>query len=199
MSAAEPIHPLAGIARPGRHGANTGTPLRIALPRREFVQVAARRRRGEAVAAVAREALGLELPGPGPGRAAAGAACTAFWTQPNTWLLSATRRGEGALFAALAPLAAHAALVDQSHGLVAVTVAGAAARATLAKGCRLDLHARVFGPGQVAATEIAHSHVLLHQADAVPSFELILEASLAADLWGWLTASAAGFGFEVAA
>ena len=73
-----------------------------------------------------------------------------------------------ALAAALADIAA---VVDQSHGRVAIVIAGAKARAVLAKGTAVDLDPSRFRPGQVAATQMAHVGVHI-TAVAPDAFEL---------------------------
>ena len=140
---------------------------------------------------------GLDLTLPPPGASATAGDLTALWIQPNAWLLSAPRAGEGALLARAAPFAAAAALVDQSHGRCTLGLAGARARAVLAKGCRIDLHPRAFGPGRVAATQIAHLSCLLHQT-AADAYELIVFATLAANALEWLTSAAAEYGYDLA-
>ena len=64
------------------------------------------------------------------------------------------------------------------------------------RGCRLDLHPRVAGPGFCAQTPIAHIGCLLHQVDAVPTFDLVVYAGYAEAFWGWLTQTAAAFGYR---
>jgi len=73
-------------------------------------------------------------------------------------------------------------------------ISGPRTRDVLAKGCILDLHPRVFAPGDVALTMIAHMTVHLVQIDEAPSFELSVFRSLAGSLLHWLTASAEEYG-----
>lgn len=197
MSTAEPLHPLAEIARLGRGGAHGHVPLRITIPRREIVQIAIRRGQMEAAALAMRSAFGLDFPP--PGRAASGPDMIASWVQPGTWLLTAPWSAEGALAERLARiLSGHAAIMDQSHGRVTIAIEGHNARAVLAKGCRLDLHPRAFASGHVASTAIAQVGCLIHQSDASPRFELTIFTSYARPLFHWLTESAAEFGYEIA-
>lgn len=185
MSAPEPTHPLAACAKPGRHGAPGDAPLRVALPRRDMVQVMARRGREDALAEAARAAFGLVLPP--AGQAATGPDATAIWIQPGHWLFAAPRGMEGSLAArAAAAFAGLAAVADQSHGRTTIAVSGPAARRVLARGCRLDLHPRAFGPGRAAATQIAHVGCLIHQTDEAPVFELTVFATLAEPFFHWL-------------
>lgn len=197
MSAVEPIHPLAGIARPGRYGASGPAPLRIETPAREHVQMQIRRGHAVLVAWVMRDNFGITLPEAGRSAEAPGA--TALWTHPGGWLMSAPRIEEGFLVAAIeSAVEGHATVLDQSHGRVTITIEGAMARAVLAKGCRLDLHPREFPPGRVAGTVIAHVNVLLHRPDERPLFEMTVASTLAEPFFHWLTDSAAEYGYEIA-
>lgn len=193
MSAPEPTHPLAAHAAPGRHGAAGEAPLRVTLPPRDIVQVMARRGRADALAEAARASFGLDLPH--AGHAATGKDATAIWIQPGHWLLTAPRGVEGALAArAAAAFAGLAAVADQSHGRLTIAIAGPAAHGVLARGCRLDLHPRAFGPGRAAATQIAHVGCLIHQTDAAPVFELTVFATLAEPFFHWLMEAGAETG-----
>ncbi len=197
VSAVDPLHPLAGIAAPGRHGAPGSAPLRIELPRREIVQIAVRRGHMAVTAAAMRTGFSLELPD--PGRAATGPHATALWLQPSAWMVTAPWRAEGALASELQNvIGGYAAVVDQSHGRVTIAIEGTQARAVLAKGCRLDLHPRAFGPGRVAGTLIAQITCLIHQTDAAPRFELTMFSTLARPFFHWLSESAAEYGYDIA-
>jgi len=197
VSEAEPVHPLAGIAKPGLHGHAGAQPLRISLPARETVQVQLLRGHAAVVAATMRDSFGIEMPE--AGRSAAGPGATALWTQPGCWMLTAPWIGEGVLAAAVrGALEGHATVIDQSHGRITIGIEGEQARAVLAKGCRLDLHPRAFGPGRVASTVIAQVNCLIHQVDATPRFEMTVFSTLAEPFFHWLSESAAEFGYAIA-
>lgn len=196
MSAPEPIHPLAGTPR-GHHGAAGATPLRVALPAREIVQVMLRRGQDAGFATAMRDAFGIGPPG--PGQTTTGNGVTALWIQPGQWLLTAARNGEGLLAArATATFASLAAVADQSHGRTTITLSGAMAREVLSRGCRLDLHPRVFGPGRAANSPIAQIGCLIHQTDDAPSFELTVFSTLAEPFLHWLREAAAPYGADIA-
>ena len=76
-----------------------------------------------------------------------------------------------------------ASVSDQSDSHVLLRVAGVRARDALTKGIMIDLHPRAFGPGDAAATVFGHIPAHLWQLDAVPSYELAVSRSLAADFW----------------
>lgn len=170
MSAPEPTHPLAACRHPG-----------VGLPRRDIVQVMVRRGRDEAFAAAM--ARGFGMAPPATCRSATGAV-TAIWIQPGAFLLTSPESGLAARTAAV--FDAIAAVEDQSHGRTTLTIAGSAARDILARGCRIDLHPRVFGPGCAVTTPIAQIGCLLHQTDDAPTFELTVAATLAEPFFHWL-------------
>ena len=124
---------------------------------------------------------------------------TLLWLGPDEWLavLPDERREEvlSRLRDALAPL--HVAVVDVSHSRAVVELSGAHARSVLRKGCHLDLHPSRFGAGNVAQSKFARCHVLLHQTDDAPAYDLYVHRSFARYLWAWLEDAAAEFGVAV--
>jgi methylglutamate dehydrogenase subunit D len=185
------------ILTPGHYGSNRpdgpGVVLRLRRPL-SIVAIIARRGKTEALAAALRQGSGLELPGPGLSSGKDGRALR--WAGPEQWLALA-EGAEGALYQELAAaLADLAAVFDQSHGRVAIVIAGRKARAVLAKGTAVDLHPSRFRPGQVAMTQMAH--VGVHLTQTRPDvFELLVFRSFAESLFEFLTAMAAEYGYEV--
>jgi sarcosine oxidase subunit gamma len=90
-----------------------------------------------------------------------------------------------------------ASVVDLTGGRLALRLSGKRARDVLAKGCRVDLDPRAFGPGRAAATIIGHVETLVIQADAAPTFDLIVGSSYAASFLDWLQHAAAEYGYEL--
>ncbi len=196
MSAPEPRSALHHVAKPGRYGAASEPRIAIAEKRRSLVQLQTRKDRDGDVERAIRAALALELPP--PQRASTSANTTAIWIQPGMWLLGAPDHAEGELARMIkAAIGDAASIVDQSHGKTVIALAGARARAVLAKGCRLDLHPRVFMPGHAAVTQVAHIGCILHQLDDTPIYELLVPSSFAETFFGWLTHSAAEYGYEI--
>jgi heterotetrameric sarcosine oxidase gamma subunit len=185
--------PLEGPLPAARRGLGPSDAPGVLIAERRglaLVQVLARRGQHEAVAAC----LGLD---PAPGVASGTPAGTVLWLAPGTWTVVAEEVEDGALYQRLLDrLGDLAAVVDQSHGRAVLRLAGSRARDVLAKGCRLDLHPRVFTPGTCAQTVIAQIGVLLHQCDEVPTYDLYVPAGYAVDFFEWLTSSAAEFGFR---
>ena len=71
---------------------------------------------------------------------------------------------------------------------------GPKARDALAKGVPIDLHPRVFRPGDAAVTS-AHIGVHLWQVDDAPTYELIVPRSFAVAFREWFDEAAAEFGY----
>jgi sarcosine oxidase subunit gamma len=193
LSAPEPTHPLAAIATPGPRGAAGSTPVRVSLPRRDIVQVMVRRGREDAFATAMAQSFGI-VP-PAPGHATGDGAVCAIWVQPVAYMLSAVPGGLAER--ATVAFAGLAAVEDQSHGRTTIAISGPAARDVLARGCRIDLHPRAFGPGRAASTPIAQIGCLLHQTDDAPTFELTVFSTLAEPFFHWLLEAGAGTGLVI--
>jgi sarcosine oxidase subunit gamma len=89
----------------------------------------------------------------------------------------------------------HATLNDVSGGLVALRIGGKDAAALLAKGCTLDLHPKVFKPGQCAQSGIAKAGILLAKVDD-ETFDVYVRRSFAEYLALWLQRAGAEFGIR---
>ena len=196
MSAPEPVSQLTAHMRPGRFGADGSTPVLLSERRLAIAQVMGRKGQNLALQAAVNPALGLDLPR--AGESAAKDATTAIWIAPDTWLvLREASPGDALARELMAACGDAASIVDQSSGKSVVRLSGARARDVLAKGCRIDLHPRVFAPGKSAVTPIVHIHAVLMQVDAAPTFDLIVPSTLARDFVEWLCLSAAEFGYEI--
>ena len=125
----------------------------------------------------------------------------ACWLGPNEWLVMCVGANEGALAGALRRElhGQFAAVTEIGSGQTVIALSGVRARDVIAKGCPLDLHPRVFGPGRCAQTYIARSGVTLLQTGAAPSFDLIVRRSYADYLWSWMTDAAAEYGYALEA
>jgi sarcosine oxidase subunit gamma len=124
----------------------------------------------------------------------------ALWLSPDEWLVVTAPGGEHETAAALRDALArqHAAVADVSESRTVVGLSGPDARSLLMKGCSLDLHPRVFAPGQCAQSSLARAHVILHQVAEAPSYDLYVHRSFAEYLWAWLEDAAAEYGVRVA-
>ena len=197
MSAPEPISQLSAHMQPGRFGADGSTPVLLSERRVAIAQVMGRKGQNSALRAALSGALGLDLPP--AGESSVKDATTAVWIAPETWLVLREASPRELAHELMAACGDNASIADQSSGKSVVRLAGARARDVLAKGCRIDLHPRVFGPGKSAVTPIAHIHAVLMQVDATPAFDLIVPSTLGRDFVEWLRMSAAEFGYEIVA
>ena len=122
-----------------------------------------------------------------------------LWLGPDEWLVVTpdrrVERIERALREALQ--GQHAALTDVSHSRTVLVLSGPGARAVLAKGCPLDFHPRVFGPGRCAQSGLAKCQALIHQAAAAPVFEIYVMRSFAQYAWTWLEDAGQEFGVRI--
>jgi sarcosine oxidase subunit gamma len=186
---------LHGFARPGHHGrAATG----VVIEERTDIALASvigKRGKFDALAAAVDTAYGVTLP-KGPRRAANGLLAFAG-TGPDQWIASA-EGAEAAGFAAKlrARIGLFAAVSDQSDARLVLRLSGPRVRDVLAKGVPLDLHPKVFKPGDVATTLVAYIGVQLDRLDDT-TFQLTTPRSTAGSFWSWLSASAAEFGYDV--
>ena len=190
---------LAGAARFGRYGAHVDGAPGVVLSERAGLAIAHIAARKGKVSEVVEwlSAVSGAAPENGPG-CVTGDGMVVMGCAPGQWfVLSEGRRSATAIARLTDALAGIASVIDHSSGKVVVRVAGPCARDVLAKGCPIDLDARAFGPGSAAATEIAHIGCQLWQVDETPTFDLVVNRSLAKSFWSWLTASAAEYGYEV--
>jgi sarcosine oxidase subunit gamma len=123
-----------------------------------------------------------------------------LWLGPEEWLVLGSPASRAAILEALerAIGADDGTAVDQSSSRVIVEIKGPSSRDVLASCCALDLHPRVFGPGQCAQTLIAKAPVLLSQGDATPTYRLFIRPSLAAYVVSWLVDGMQGVRAETA-
>ncbi len=151
----------------------------------------------DAVDTAIRAAYGVALPN-GPARVE-GKGVAFVWAGPDHWLAIAERtilerEADRDLEAELeTALAGIASVVDQSDSRIVVRIEGPRARDLLAKGVPIDLHPRVFHPGDVAITHASHIGVILWQTDEAPTYEAALFRSYADSFTHWLAESAAEY------
>jgi methylglutamate dehydrogenase subunit D len=192
---------LAGHLHKGRHGTTLGNAGVTVLERTGVAVsgIAVRVGQAQALTAKIKARTGLELPS-NPKIVASGH-LSFVWAGPGQWLAQADGE-DGAAFAAdlARDLAGLASVTDQSDGRFTLKVSGLKIRDTLAKGCMLDLHDKVFKVGDTAVTPVALLNVQitrLPNVDGAAVFELAVMRSLAISLWHWFELSAAEFGIDV--
>ena len=189
------LSPWTGLWRRGRFGSTGPEPgVLIGEPARTAAALmAARKGQLPSLLKIAK-AWGVELPA--SPRWVRGRSLTFAWAGPDQWLV----RGP-ASFAEiegdLASFAPHAIFIDQSHARATLTVGGPRARDALAKGFDVDLHPRVFTPGDVALTLGAQISAHLLQIDDRPTYEVAVPRSFAGSFWHWLSEAAAEYGYTI--
>lgn len=125
---------------------------------------------------------------PAANRFVAGDDVTAAWLGPDEFLVITEWDQVAATADRLAGALAghHAGVTEVSDQLAVIRLSGPRARWVLAKGCALDLHPGVFGPGDCAQTLFERAGITLLQRDAAPTYHLLVRRSFAAYLWAWL-------------
>ena len=188
---------LHGFVLPGRHGASAGAAGLLIEQRTDlsFASVIAKRGKRDQLISAVETAYGVALP-KGPRRVTRGSV-TFAGTGPDQWIASA-EGPEAPNFAARvrARIGLFAAISDQTDARLVLRLSGPKVRDVLAKGVPLDLHPKVFKPGDVATTLVAYIGVQLDRIDEA-TFQLTAPRSMAGSFWSWLSASAAEFGYDV--
>lgn len=123
-----------------------------------------------------------------------------FWLGPDEWLIVASAAAIENLLSGLADAMAeiHSAVNDVSGGNTAIRLVGSDTRRLFAKGCTLDFHPDVFGPGRFAQSGLGKASVLVGLLDDAPTFELIVRRSFAGYVVNWLRHAGREFGIEFA-
>ncbi|WP_430783372.1 sarcosine oxidase subunit gamma [Actinoplanes sp. G11-F43] len=102
---------------------------------------------------------------------------------PDEWLAIGPPDAQERLTARYESVAG-ASVVDVSAQRTTLELSGPGIRELLALGCSLDLHPSMFAVGDHAQTTLAHTPVILLRRE--PVFWLMVRASFAAHLAGWL-------------
>ncbi len=191
-----PRTPLHGEMSPRRIGRPEG-PAGVAVHERTDLSLALiQARRGMRAACIEGLRASYDLDAPVTARVVHGRVLSLAWAGPETWLAIGSGRAdiETELKAAVKQASS---IVDMSDQRVVMRISGPMTRAVLAKGITIDLHPRVFAPGDTAITPLAHITTQLWQVDDIPTFDLVTPRATARDVFHWLTVSAAEFGLDV--
>ncbi|MDF3839036.1 sarcosine oxidase subunit gamma [Cupriavidus basilensis] len=116
-----------------------------------------------------------------PNTVARGAAYDVLWLGPDEWLVRSNEPVPAGVLEpklAQAIVGAYAAAVDVGSGYTVVEISGGRVRDVLARGCPLDLHPRVFKPGQCAQSHYFKASIVLVPT-GVERFEVVLRRSFA--------------------
>jgi len=124
---------------------------------------------------------------------------TVIWFGPQEWLITSTHRSGETLETQLREaIAVHGgAAVDVSAQRTTVRLRGAHARDVLAKGCSLDLHPAVCGPGVAVRTMLGQAAVVLIPLDDNGTdYRILVRSSFAGYLADWLIDAAEEFNLD---
>ena len=166
-------HPLDGIMKPGRFGADKGAPGLVICVLHPDDVVMAMARKGKAKALAAR------------------VGSAARWAGPDQYYVYGEPHAD--LAKALAGIASCS---DQSHARCHLRIEGTRARDVLAKGTPIDLHPREFAIGKSALTQMAHVGVHLTRVGE-DAFELSVFRGFAESFWEWLMTMSEEYGVQV--
>lgn len=145
------------------------------------------------------EVLGVPALPTTPSTSVEGPDATVTWFGPQEWLVTSTSQAAEALEAQLREVTTEhgGAAVDVSAQRTTVRLCGAHARDVLAKGCSLDLHPAVFGPGAAAQTMLGLAAVVLIPLDDKGTdYRILVRSSFAGYLADWLIDAAEEFGVD---
>ncbi len=111
-----------------------------------------------------------------------------FWLGPDEWLVVTPAGQQSAVKEALlkALKGVFSSVVDNTSGLTMLEITGENAADLLATDCPLDLHPRVFKPGQCAQTRLAKAGMTVAPKSDGNGFDVIIRRSFADYLLLWL-------------
>ena len=123
----------------------------------------------------------------------------AVWLGPDEWLLNSIPGDESLLENDLNMTLkdVHHSVTDVSDNSTIIQLFGPHARSVIMKGCAVDIHPRVFNPGDAFQSNLAAASVIMWQLDLIPTFNIMVRASFASYLWEWLLDAGAEFGIQV--
>ena len=118
-----------------------------------------------------------------------------YWLGPDEWLIVTSTSQQAKLADDLraALKSVFSSVVDNSSGLTMLEISGDNAASLLASDCPLDLHPRVFKPGQCAQTRLAKAGMTIAPMRDGSGFEVIIRRSFADYIGLWLQDAAVAF------
>ena len=124
---------------------------------------------------------------------------TVLWLGPDEWLVVTPDGQETELAKRINDALAgqHFAVSDVSDSRVVIGLTGVHGRDVLMKGCSLDLHPRVFTAGDCAQSSLARCHMLLHQINEIPTYDVYVHRSFSDYAWRWLEDAAREYGVAI--
>jgi sarcosine oxidase, subunit gamma len=143
--------------------------------------------------------LGVDALPTAPSTIVPGRSTAVIWLGPEEWLVTSDDRDGEDLEATIRDAVSEhgGAAVDVSAQRTTLRLRGAHARDVIAKGCSLDLHPAVFGPGAAAQTTLGQAGVvLIPLSDNGTDYRIIVRSSFARYLADWLIDAVEEFGID---
>ncbi|MEO1206405.1 MAG: sarcosine oxidase subunit gamma family protein [Pseudomonadota bacterium] len=208
----EPRFALTDIAKAGRYGAQSDAPVGLTIQEQRGVRilhVSARSGHGEAVCERLSNIVGQRV-SDGPKATQAPPTPQALDSQNNfgqiiigvgrgQWLCLTPGTDVPSATESNVDIGELATLTDHTSAKVILSLHGPHVRDALAKGCQLDLHPSIFGPGMAATTQIDQIVCQLWRLDDSDTFQVMMARSFSLSFWSWLTHASAEFGYQVLA
>ncbi len=119
---------------------------------------------------------------------------TCLYMSPSEWLILSNQKKSLCKKLATALKGQAANVIDVSSAWAVVELSGEHAEGFLSSGCSLDLHANRFAEGRCAPTKISNIDVVIRRPAADSTYQIMVDRSLAADLWAWLHSAAEQIG-----
>lgn len=119
---------------------------------------------------------------------------TCLYMSPSEWLVLSNQRKSLCKKLSTALKGQVANVTDVSSAWGVVELSGEQAEGLLSSGCSLDMHGSQFAEGRCAPTRISNIDVVIRRPSAEPAFQILVDRSLAADLWAWLHSAAEQIG-----
>lgn len=115
-----------------------------------------------------------------------GGEVTCLYMSPTEWLVLSNQKKPLGKKLTTALKGHTANVIDVSSAWAVVELSGEHAEGFLSSGCSLDLHGSQFEEGRCAPTKISNIDVVIRRPSAASAFQILVDRSLAADLWAWL-------------
>ena len=134
-----------------------------------------------------------------PSTMVSGGEATTIWLGPQEWLVTSESRDGESLESTLRDAVSEhgGAAIDVSAQRTTLRLRGTRARDVIAKGCSLDSHPAVFGPGAAAQTVLGQAGVVvIPLSNNGTDYRLIVRSSFARYLADWLIDAAEEFGVD---
>ena len=189
-----PRSPLAGVQEHAGDGREPSVTIVEQAAGRTFAVLARR----DAGASLVEQSQGLGVVLPSTPRRVVRRDHAVQWTGPGQWQVQSADDAHRRLLGVFASLPTLCSTVVLDDSRVVLAVGGPRARDALAKMLTIDLHPRVFRPGDAAVTVAGGISVFVSRREAEDVFDCAVPRSFALGFWDWLVDAAAAYGVGAA-